>query len=245
MDRHFDDLLVNREIIPLKSYQTVLSIAGFDASNGAGIGADLKTFSALGCYGLSIITALTIQNTCGVQSLFPISAACFQQQLNAVLADTPVNVMKIGMLHRAVIIDCLVDVVISRNPVTLIVDPVFSDKQGFPLLTQKGITQLKQRLLPVTTLLTPNLPEASRLLGRVIKTRAQMAQAAIDLAAMGPQAVLIKGGHLLGDCADDCLYSREREALHWFEGTKIRTTHTHGTRLHLFCGYCSLFGQRG
>lgn len=182
----------------------VLTIAGFDGSGGAGIQADLKTFSALGCYGTTALTALPVQNTVGVRSIYDIDTGCLEEQIKAILEDMPMNAIKIGVLHRQEIIESVAHILTHYKATNIVLDPVMVAKSGDKLLMPKAISSMKEKLLPITTVLTPNLSEASELLGREIRDKAQMEKAALDLMQMGPQAVIVKGGHLNGDC-DDCL----------------------------------------
>lgn len=215
----------------MKTYRRALTIAGFDGSGGAGIQADLKTFSALGCYGMTVLTALPVQNTQGVLGIYEIPVNCVAEQLSAILDDVGVDVIKIGMLHRTEIIEAIAQRLrsISSN-VAIVCDPVMVAKSGDRLLNESAVNALRQHILPLTTVLTPNLPEASDLLNRPIETEQAMAEAARELASQGPRAVVIKGGHLQQDQkSKDCLYIRDRDKLHWFESPRIDTKNTHGT----------------
>lgn len=207
----------------------VLTIAGFDGSGGAGIQADLKTFSALGCYGTTALTALPVQNTMGVRSIYDIDTACVEEQIRAILEDMPMNAVKIGMLHRQDIIESVANILSCYNAVNVVLDPVMVAKSGDKLLMPEAIASMKERLLPIVTVLTPNLLEASELLEREVQNKAQMEKAALDLVQMGPQAVVVKGGHLNGDC-DDCLCLKNPNLeIHWFSSPRIQTKNTHGT----------------
>ena len=207
----------------------VLTIAGFDGSGGAGIQADLKTFSALGCYGTTALTALPVQNTMGVRSIYEIETVCLEEQIKAILDDMPMNAIKIGMLHRQEIIESVAGLLNHYNAVNIVLDPVMVAKSGDKLLLPEAISSLKKLLLPITTVLTPNLLEASELLGRDIQDKGQMEKAALDLIQMGPQAVVVKGGHLSGD-SDDCLCIRNpNPEIHWLATRRIQTQNTHGT----------------
>jgi hydroxymethylpyrimidine/phosphomethylpyrimidine kinase len=208
----------------------ILSIAGFDGSSGAGIQADLKTFSALGCYGMTVLTAIPIQNTMGVKSIYPIPVTCIQEQLQAIFEDSEIDAVKIGMLHRAEVIDAVADILEKYSPIKIVLDPVMMAKNGKELLSQEAIEAMKVRLFPLTTLLTPNLPEASILLQREVGAKSQMELAALDLSGMGLKAVVIKGGHLSEGPCDDCLCVRHpMPKFHWFSFPRIETKNTHGT----------------
>lgn len=212
----------------LPLYKT-LSIAGFDGSGGAGIQADIKTFSALGCYAASALTSLPVQNTMGVRSVFDIPTRCVEEQIRAILEDISIDAVKIGVLHRHAIIESVGKILREFNIKNIVVDPVMVAKRGETLLIADSIAAMKEHIFPITTVLTPNLMEASALLGRDIMEKHQMQQAAVDLLAIGPQAVVVKGGHLKGDC-DDCLAIQVgKEKIHWFENPRIQSQNTHGT----------------
>lgn len=206
----------------------VLTIAGFDGSGGAGIQADLKTFSALGCYGTTALTALPVQNTMGVRSIYDIETVCLEEQIKAILEDMPMNAIKIGMLHRQEIIESVANILNHYKARNIVLDPVMVAKSGDKLLMPKAISSMKEKLLPITTVLTPNLLEASELLNREIRDKTQMEKAALDLIQMGPQAVVVKGGHLSDDC-DDCLCLKNTNEIHWLSTPRIQTQNTHGT----------------
>lgn len=207
----------------------VLTIAGFDGSGGAGIQADLKTFSALGCYGTTALTALPVQNTMGVRSIYAIETICLEEQIKAILDDMSMDAIKIGMLHRKDIITSVARLLSHYHVTNVVLDPVMVAKSGDKLLDPEAIASIKKSLLPMATVLTPNLLEASEILGREVRTKDQMEQAALDLIQMGPQAVVVKGGHLIGDC-DDCLCLKDpKTEIHWFSAPRILTQNTHGT----------------
>lgn len=209
----------------MKLYK-VLTIAGFDGSGGAGIQADLKTFSALGCYGTTALTALPIQNTMGVRTVYPIEAICLEEQIKAIMEDISLDAIKIGMLHRQEIIESVANILSYYNASNIVLDPVMVAKSGDKLLLPQAIASMKKRLFSIVTVLTPNLLEASALLGRDICNKIQMERAALDLVQMGPQAVVVKGGHLSGNC-DDCLCMNNE--VHWLSSPRIQTRNTHGT----------------
>jgi hydroxymethylpyrimidine/phosphomethylpyrimidine kinase len=212
----------------MKDYTCVLTIAGSDSCAGAGIQADLKTFAALGCYGLSVITALTAQNTHGVQAIHSVPSCFVKAQLDSIYQDIDVAAVKIGMLHRVGIIKTVADYYKDKD-VPLIVDPVMVAKGGSILLEKKTIKTLEKHLLPIATLLTPNIPEAEVLLGKSLNSFSDMEKAATALSKQGPNAVLIKGGHMKHKLAKDCLYIKTSDEIHWFESSRIKTNNTHGT----------------
>ncbi len=212
-----------------KMIHKVLSIAGFDGSGGAGIQADLKTFSALGCYGTTVLTALSVQNTLGIRSIYKLETTCIEEQLEVIFDDIQVEAVKIGMLQRQDIVESVTDMLCQYRATNIVLDPIMTAKSGDVLLLPDALVSMKKRLLPITTVLTPNLMEASQLLGYKVATKTQMEQAAIDLLKMGPQAVLVKGGHLNGDC-DDCISTKETGCkIHWLSHPRIQSKNTHGT----------------
>lgn len=212
----------------MKTYARALTIAGSDSGGGAGIQADLKTFSALGCYGLSVITALTAQNTQAVTGILPVPPAFIAEQLKAVLSDIGADAVKIGMLHSAAVIEQVAKMLTEFGVTTVVLDPVMVAKSGDKLLQDEAIDALKTWLLPMATVITPNLPEASVLLGRPVETFADMQQAAVDLAAICPGAILVKGGHLTTADSTDLLYISAQEQ-HLFPTVRIQTGNSHGT----------------
>ncbi len=206
---------------------TALSVAGSDPSGGAGVQADLKTFSARGVYGMAAITALTAQNTLGVSGVHVAPPDFVAAQIAAVLQDIRVDAVKIGMVADADVAAAVADALSGyRGPVTL--DPVMVAKGGARLLAGDAAAVLATRLLPLATVATPNLAEAAALLGApVARDRAGMAEQARALLDLGAQAVLIKGGHLEGPESPDALAARD--GIIWFEGPRHATRNTHGT----------------
>lgn len=211
----------------MKRYTTTLTIAGSDNSGGAGLQADLKTFSALGCYGMSVITALTAQNTQGVQAIYEISPAFIGQQIDSIFNDIEVDAIKIGMLHSVEIITIVAEKLRPYKKIPIILDPVMVGKDKSTLLKPAAIGALRSILFPLATLITPNLPEAETIVGRIIYDRKEMEKAAVELSKLGPQAVLVKGGHLSDPKSADCLYLDN--TYHWFTNPRIGTSNTHGT----------------
>jgi hydroxymethylpyrimidine/phosphomethylpyrimidine kinase len=207
----------------------VLIIAGSDSGGGAGIQADIKTVTALGGYASTAITALTAQDTRTVHDIHEVPAAFIALQLRVVLQDIGADAIKTGMLHRADIIDAVVDALDQYAPdIPLVVDPVMVAKGGASLLQPSAAEALRKRLIPRATVITPNLPEAEVLSGVKIAGEADMPAAAERLLHLGARAVLLKGGHLPGDHLIDLLRlaTGGGEA---FTGTRIDTTSTHGT----------------
>ncbi|MBY5357992.1 bifunctional hydroxymethylpyrimidine kinase/phosphomethylpyrimidine kinase [Rhizobium leguminosarum] len=208
--------------------RNVLSIAGSDPSGGAGIQADLKAFSARGVYGMAVLTALTAQNTQGVSGVHLVPPQFVADQINAVFADVRVDAVKIGMIANAGIADAVAGALTDHRDIPIVIDPVMIAKGGAALLAPEAVDVLTRRLLPLATLLTPNLPEAAALLHQPVATnRADMAAQAERLLALGPAAVLVKGGHLDSDESPDVLATAA--GLHWFEARRVPTKNTHGT----------------
>jgi hydroxymethylpyrimidine/phosphomethylpyrimidine kinase len=203
----------------------VLTIAGSDSGGGAGIQADLKTMLALGVHGMSVVTAVTAQNSLGVQGYWELPAAAVAAQLASVLDDIGVDAVKTGMLASAKLVETVVTGLVGvRAPV--VVDPVSVSKHGDPLLDADALDAIRSELLPVATLVTPNLPEAAALAGIDVTDESGLRRAADALLALGPRAVLVKGGHLAGD-AVDLLWDGEHE--HRFRAPRYDNRHTHGT----------------
>lgn len=208
--------------------RNVLSIAGSDPSGGAGIQADLKTFAARGVYGMAAITALTAQNTRGVSGVHLVPAQFVADQIKAVFADIRVDAVKIGMIANAEIAEAVADVLRAHAGIPVVLDPVMIAKGGAALLDPHAVNAMISRLLPLATLLTPNLPEAAALLGEpAAETRESMIEHAVRLRTLGPANVLVKGGHLGGDTSPDVLVT-DRGAT-WFEAQRTATANTHGT----------------
>jgi hydroxymethylpyrimidine/phosphomethylpyrimidine kinase len=205
-----------------------LSVAGSDSGGGAGIQADLKTFSALGVYGMTAITAVTVQNTKGVSGYEALSPTTVGEQIRAVVSDIGVDAAKTGMLATSAIVEAVADALGETGVPNLVVDPVFVSKHGHALLEEDAVRALRDRVLPLAALVTPNLPEAAGLAGFEVSTRDLMQDVAEVIIAMGPGAVLVKGGHLAGATdADDLFFDGER--MEWISGERIDTTNTHGT----------------
>ena len=206
----------------------VLVIAGSDSGGGAGIQADIKTVTALGGYAACAITALTAQNTLDVYGIHEVPADFVAEQMVVVLDDIGADALKTGMLHRRDVIEAVARVIAERaRDVPLVVDPVMVAKSGTPLITEDAQGALAARLLPLARLVTPNIPEAARLAGMDIAGEADMAEAARRILALGPKAVLVKGGHLEGETLVDLLV--DGEEVRRFTGPRIASRNTHGT----------------
>jgi hydroxymethylpyrimidine/phosphomethylpyrimidine kinase len=204
-----------------------LTIAGSDSGGGAGIQADLKTFVMLGVHGMSALTALTAQNTIGVQGVSEVPPEFVRQQIASVATDIGVDAAKTGMLSSAPIIEAVAAAVAEHAIGNVVCDPVFVSKHGDPLLAESAVDALRTQLLPLATVITPNVPEAEGLLGRPIDTSEPDEDAARALTELGPRWVLLKGGHLTSDDAVDLL--TDGDEMIRLEGKRVPTKHTHGT----------------
>jgi hydroxymethylpyrimidine/phosphomethylpyrimidine kinase len=205
----------------------VLIIAGSDSSGGAGIQADLKTVTALGGYGATAITAITVQNTLGVSEVFPLSPELMAAQARAVLDDVGADVIKIGMLGDAAMIAAVAQVLEAYPDIPVVLDPVMTAKGGAILTPTDALQGLLGRLLPRAALLTPNAPEAAALTGLEVQTTDDLRRAGAHLIARGASAVLMKGGHIAGERVVDLLITPVSETR--YESGRIDTRHTHGT----------------
>lgn len=216
-------------VVALKyEYPRVLSIAGSDSGGGAGIQADLKTFAALGCYGMTAITALTAQNTCGVRSIHGVPPQMLRDQIDAVIEDIGAHAVKIGMLHAPEIVRTVAEAIDRHALPNVVFDPVMVATSGAVLIEQAATDALVRELFPRSALITPNLDEAGLLVGRPLRSTDDMARAARQLREQGARAVLVKGGHLPGDAVIDLLLTADGE-MHWMEGERIPSPNTHGT----------------
>ncbi len=214
---------------PVRSYYRALTIAGSDSGGGAGIQADLKTFSALGVYGMSVITAITAQNTTSVTGIADCPAQVVSAQIRAVLSDIGADAIKIGMLFNEPIIEAVAAELKQFSYTNTVLDPVMIAKSGDALLQENAREALVKQLFPLTRILTPNLFEAEALLGQKVRTPEEMTSAAKALASLGPKSVLLKGGHRDAKQCDDCFFDAETGEVRWFEGPRLDTKNTHGT----------------
>ncbi|MCW5238506.1 bifunctional hydroxymethylpyrimidine kinase/phosphomethylpyrimidine kinase [Verminephrobacter eiseniae] len=212
----------------IRRYARVLSIAGSDSGGGAGIQADLKTFSALGCYGMTAITAITAQNTCAVTGIHGIPPEMLKAQIDAVVQDIGVDAVKIGMLHSPAVVRVVADAIRSHRLPQVVLDPVMVTSSGDRLMAQETVGVLVQELFPLAVLITPNLDEAGWLLGRSIDGVPALEQAAQDLLRLGARAVLLKGGHLPGAQVVDVLAVQGAPLL-CMQSPRIATHNGHGT----------------
>lgn len=205
-----------------------LTIAGTDSGGGAGVFADLKTFTAHGVWGTAAVVAVTAQNTLGVQAVETLSPQLVAAQIGSVVTDIGVDGAKTGMLATVELVEAVADAVRRHSIPNLVVDPVAVSKHGDPLLAPDAIATLKARLLPLATLVTPNLPEAEALTGLTVVDREGMEAVGRALLDSGAKAVLVKGGHLVDGDSPDCLV-RPDGPIVWIDGERIAGRHSHGT----------------
>lgn len=206
--------------------KNVLTIAGSDSCGGAGIQADLKTFSALGTYGMSVITAITAQNTMGVFNVREMDSEIIRDQINCLFDDIEIHAIKIGMVSSVHIIETIGECLNKYGYEKIVLDPVMVSKSGCNLLQPEAKSKLIEVLFPLALVVTPNLPEAEVILERKIENISDMKEAAIQIHKLGPKNVVIKGGHLAGE-ATDVFYDGHNFT--FLEGTRINTKNTHGT----------------
>jgi len=220
--------------------RTALTIAGSDSCGGAGIQADLKTFSALGVYGMSVITAVTAQNTQGVWAVQDITPAITAAQIEAIFSDIRVDAVKIGMVSRVETIEAIAAALERFAPPWLVLDPVMIAKSGHALLQNDAVAALRDRLFPLADIITPNIPEAETLLGERIPDVHSMERAARKLKNLGPRYVLVKGGHLAGEAIDVFF---DGEQMTHLKARRIDTRHTHGTGCTLSAAIAAYLAQ--
>lgn len=206
----------------------LLSIAGSDSGGGAGIQADLKTFAALGCYGMTAITAITAQNTLGVTAIHSVPVAVLQAQMDAVVSDLGVDAVKIGMLHDVPVIRTVAAAVQRHGLSKLVLDPVMVTATGARLIEAAAQGELVQALFPLAQLITPNVDEAALLLGQELHGPEDLLPAAEQLLRLGARAVLLKGAHLAGDTVHDLLLEAGQAPL-WMQGPRVATPNLHGS----------------
>ena len=206
---------------------TALTIAGSDSSGGAGIQADIKTMTANGVYAMSAITALTAQNTTGVTDIMEVTPEFLAEELDRIFTDIYPDAVKTGMVSSSALIETIADKLTAYHTRNIVVDPVMVATSGAKLISDDAIGTLKTKLLPLATVITPNIPEAEVLSGMEIKTEADMEKAAEIICKTFGCAVLLKGGHQLND-ANDLLWQKDKEPV-WFHGKRIDNPNTHGT----------------
>ena len=207
--------------------KSVLSIAGSDSSGGAGIQADIKTIQAHLLFAQTAITALTAQNTTGVYGVFDVPPAFVAQQIDVVFDDIRPDAVKIGMVSSPAIVDAIAEALVRNEAENIVVDPVMVATSGSELSSSEAVIALREKLIPLATVITPNMPEAEVLFGSPIGNREEQEKAAREIAQAADVAVLVKGGHGENDAND--VLARPDGSLTWFEGERVDTANTHGT----------------
>ena len=226
----------------MKTKSKILIIAGSDSSGGAGIQADIKTVTVLGSYAMTAITAVTAQNTKGVKKIIPIPTKNVQKQITMILDDIGADGVKIGMLHNASIIKCVYSILKKYKLKNIVLDPVMVAKGGTKLISNSSIKYLKKLLLPLSNLVTPNIPEAEVLIGSPISNKKDMIEAAKIILNMGSKNVLLKGGHLKSKMICDILATKK--GIKVFSKRKIKTQNTHGTGCTLSSALATCLSQK-
>ncbi|MDD9336697.1 MAG: bifunctional hydroxymethylpyrimidine kinase/phosphomethylpyrimidine kinase [Wolbachia sp.] len=207
-----------------------LSIAGFDGSGGAGIQADLKVFSAFGCYGMTVLTALPVQNTTEVKKCYALPLESIKDQLEAIFEDITPDVIKVGMLFNSEVVGLVAEFLLKYTvKIPIVVDPVMMAKSGDHLLLPEAVESIKKKIIPISTIVTPNLPESKALTGTEASTREEMFTIAKELLKLGPKSVLLKGGHLEGSSESCDLLITADNNYEWLIHPRIVTKNTHGT----------------
>lgn len=213
----------------MKKYSRVLTIAGSDSGGGAGIQADIKAISAMGCYAASAITAVTVQNTIGVQAVHPVPLEVLAGQIDAVLSDIGADAVKIGMLHSSDVVNLVADKIEQYQIRNVVLDPVMVSTSGHRLIEESAIRTMKDRLLPLARVVTPNIPEAEILSGMTIGSQDDFDEAVIALSNQNSVSVLLKAGHLNGDELVDYFYNSEDGQIVKLASRRVGTVNTHGT----------------
>ncbi len=207
--------------------KSVLSVAGSDSSGGAGIQADIKTIQAHRLFAQTAITALTAQNTTGVYGVLDVEPAFVAQQIDVVFEDIRPDAVKIGMVSSPAIVDAIVDALVRNDATNIVVDPVMVATSGSELSSNEAVIALREKLIPLATVITPNMPEAEVLFGAHIENAADQERAAVEIARAAGVAVLVKGGHGENDAND--VLAQPDGTVTWFEGERVDTANTHGT----------------
>jgi len=220
---------MNQEAESAKTYFKVLTIAGSDSGGGAGIQADLKTMAAIGCYGMSVITALTAQNTIGVTGIYPIPPAFAAEQMAAVFTDMGADAVKIGMLYSAELIEVVAAELKKYGARKIVLDPVMVAQSGDTLLQDDAVAAIQKHLMPLADVVTPNLPEAEVLTGTRLRNLENIRAAARSLAGYGSRSILIKGGHLKENDSTDLLYLSDEDRFVELKAERVACRNNHGT----------------
>lgn len=241
-------------ISDMKTYPRVLTIAGSDSGGGAGIQADIKSISATGSYAASAITAVTVQNTLGVEAVHPVPVETISAQIKAVLSDIGADAIKIGMLHSAEVVLAVRDSLLQAEsegwldrPYNIVLDPVMVATSGHRLIEESAITVLTEELLPLARVVTPNVPEAEILTGQKISSQEDLPEVARELSKKAskstPVSVLMKAGHLTEDRLTDIFYNAEEDRIMELPSARIDTRNTHGTGCTLSSAFASYLAQ--
>lgn len=220
---------------------TVLSIAGFDGSGGAGIQADTKTISSLGCYAMNVLTALPVQNTQGVKNIFDIPVEAVKEQLDCLFEDIYPDSIKIGMVHNSKLVETISDFLKDYKG-SIVFDPVMVSTSGHRLIQEETIAAIKELLFPLAHIITPNLDEVSVLVGREISTVHAMEEVADEILSLGCNAALLKGGHLQSDILTSILIQKN-QAAQYFESRRVQTKNTHGSGCSLSSAIASFLAR--
>lgn len=228
----------------MKRYHRVLTIAGSDSGGGAGIQADIKTISACGCYAASAITAITVQNTLGVTGVHPVPVEYIEQQIDAVLSDIGADAIKIGMLHSGAVAHCVAEMIKKYNCKNVVVDPVMVSTSGHRLIEESAISTLMSELLPMATVITPNIPEAEILLGgKDLSQQESLYDAARELGTKFETSVLLKAGHLVADKLVDIFYNHLDNSITELPSSRVDTRNTHGTGCTMSSAFASMLAK--
>lgn len=226
-----------------KQYKRVLTIAGSDSGGGAGIQADIKAISAMGCFATSAITAVTVQNTLGVEAVHPIPIEILRGQIDAVLSDIGTDAVKIGMLHSSEVVEVVAEALVRHKVTNVVLDPVMVSTSGHRLIEESAIETLKRVLLPRARVVTPNLPEAEILSGVEITSAEQFPEVARLLSQGGTVSVLLKAGHLTDATVVDIFYNAEDDTIVELPSQRISTPNTHGTGCTLSSAFAAALAQ--
>ena len=213
----------------MKKYNRVLTIAGSDSGGGAGIQADIKAISAMGCYAASAITAITVQNTLGVQAVHPVPLEILEGQIDAVLSDIGADAIKIGMLHSSEVVNLVAKMIEKYEIRNVVLDPVMVSTSGHRLIEEDAVEVIKTRLMPLARVITPNVPEAEILAGCSISSEDDFDEIARKLSENTGISVLLKAGHLSGDNLVDYFYNAEDATMTKLPSKRVHTRNTHGT----------------
>jgi len=223
-------------------YPSVLTIAGFDGSGGAGIQADIKTISALGCYATSVLTALPVQNTMGVRNIFPIPVQAVSEQIESILDDIFPDAIKIGMVHTPELVETIVKTLAKYKKVPIVFDPVMVATSGHRLIEEETIQTIIEKLFPISDIITPNMDEASILANMEVKTLDDMKIAGEKIKKLDCKNILLKGGHQTTEKITSVFYS-DKEDFQTFESLKLNTKNTHGSGCTLSSAIASFIAQ--